>query len=230
MARMPRLVVPGYPHHVTQRGNRRMKTFFCDDDYRAYLALVADAKADACVSVWAYCLMPNHVHLVVVPEQEDSLARLFRYVHRRYSRRINFREKWRGHLWQERFHSFVMDEPYLMATVRYTELNPVRAGLCATPGDWPWSSARAHLGVWDDAVVSVRPMLERVADWRLYLSGSSSAVGVKDIRRCASTGRPGGDTAFIAHLEALTGRQLKKQKPGPKPGTKSTIPELYGVK
>jgi putative transposase len=116
MARMPRLVVPYYPHHVTQRGNRRMRTFFCDEDYLYYLSLLAEFKSDARVDIWAYWLMPNHVHLVVVPQQEDGLARLFRHVHRHYSRYINFREKWRGHLWQERFHSFVMDERYLLAT------------------------------------------------------------------------------------------------------------------
>jgi putative transposase len=99
MARMPRLVVPGYPHHVTQRGNRRMKTFFNAGDYQAYLDLVADVNGDVGVEVWAYCLMPNHVHLVLVPEYEDSLSRLFRVVHRDYTRRINFREHWKGHLW-----------------------------------------------------------------------------------------------------------------------------------
>jgi putative transposase len=216
MARMPRLVVPDYPHHVTQRGNRRMKTFFCREDYRAYLELLADAKAEAGVSVWAYCLMPNHVHLVVVPERTDSLARLFRGVHRDYTRRVNFRERWRGHLWQERFHSFVMDERYLLATVRYTELNPVRARLCVDPVDWPWSSARAHYSGRDDTVVSVQPMLERVMDWRRYLSEEPGESEADSIRRFSRTGRPAGDEWFVEQLEALTGRDLKKRKPGPK--------------
>jgi putative transposase len=217
MARMPRLVVPGYPHHITQRGNRRMKTFFNDDDYRAYLELLAEFRIDAGVSVWAYCLMPNHVHLVVVPEHKDSLARLFRVVHRHYSRRINFRENWKGHLWQERFHSFVMDEHYLLATVRYTELNPIRARLCSCPADWPWSSARAHLDARDDSVVSVRPMLQRVANWSDYLSVQDKGEERDRIRRHAGTGRPAGDEQFISRLEALTGSDLKRKKPGPKP-------------
>lgn len=130
MARMARLVVPGYPHHVTQRGNRRQKTFFSIDDYASYIKLLAAAKSKAGVEVWAYCLMPNHVHLVVVPKTESSLAALFSDAHRRYTRRINAREGWKGHLWQERFHSSVMDENYLLSTVRYVELNPVRARLC----------------------------------------------------------------------------------------------------
>ena len=220
MARMPRLVVPGYPHHVTQRGNRRMKTFFCREDYRAYLDLLAEAKAETGVAVWAYCLMPNHVHLVVVPERSDSLAQLFRHVHRRYSRRINFREQWRGHLWQERFHSFVMDELYLLATVRYTELNPVHAQLCVDPTDWPWSSARAHFAGRDDSVVSVQPMLERVANWGNYLLEEVRDGEVDSIRRCSRTGRPAGDEWFLEQLETLTGRELKRRKPGPKPSNK----------
>lgn len=109
MARMPRLVAPHYPHHVTQRGNRRMKTFFCATDYQCYLDLVARYKSEVGVEILAYCLMPNHVHFVVVPYEQDGLAQLFRKVHQEYTRYINFREGWRGHLWQERFHSFVMD-------------------------------------------------------------------------------------------------------------------------
>ena len=158
MPRMARLVVPGYPHHVTQRGNRRQKTFFHSQDYLAYLKLIANAKRKAQCDIWAYCLMPNHVHFVIVPGHESSLACLFKQAHRRYTRRINFREKWRGHLWQERFHSFVMDEPHLNATVRYVELNPVVAKLCSTPDEWRWSSVHAHLGSKDDEIVSVKPM------------------------------------------------------------------------
>jgi len=110
MARMPRLVVPNYPHHVTQRGNRRMKTFFSAADYNYYLELITKYKEEVGVEILAYCLIPNHVHFVAVPHETDGLAHLFREVHRYYSRYINFRENWKGHLWQERFHSFVMDE------------------------------------------------------------------------------------------------------------------------
>ena len=118
MARMPRIVVPGYPHHVTQRGNRRQQTFFCDDDYRYYIELLSANAQQASTEIWAYCLMPNHVHLVMVPSQEDGLRAALGETHRHYTRHINFRHKWRGHLWQERFHSFLMDENYLLATVR----------------------------------------------------------------------------------------------------------------
>lgn len=217
MARMPRLVVPGYPHHITQRGNRRMKTFFKNSDYQAYLDLVSEAKDDVGVEIWAYCLMPNHVHLVVVPEFQDSLSRLFRRVHQHYTRRINFRERWKGHLWQERFHSFVMDEPYLMATVRYTELNPVRAGLCRRPEDWYWSSARSHFSATDNGVVTVKPMLERVGNWSGYLAIEEAESELGAIRRHTGTGRPAGGEVFMEVLEALTGTSLKKGRPGSKP-------------
>lgn len=220
MARMPRLVVPGYPHHITQRGNRRMNTFFRESDYRLYLALLKQGAVKAGVAVWAYCLMPNHIHIVAVPERKDSLAKLFRFVHQRYTRLINSRENWAGHLWQERFHSFVMDEAYLLATVRYVELNPVRARLCMQAEDWSWSSARAHLMGRDDTVVSVGPMLQRIGNWREYLTESSREVELSDVRRCSSTGRPGGDEVFLSRLEFLTGRELRKRKPGPQPGDK----------
>ena len=144
MARLARLVIPGLPHHITQRGNRRQQTFFCDEDYAAYVELMADWCKERGVEIWAYCLMPNHVHLIAVPKSEDGLRRAIGKAHRRYTRRINFREKWRGCLWQGRFASFVMDEPYLLAATRYVELNPVRAGLTTDAADWPWSSAKAQ--------------------------------------------------------------------------------------
>lgn len=216
MARMPRLVVPGHPHHVTQRGVRRMRTFFCDDDYQMYIDLIAEGiKVSAC-SIWAYCLMPNHVHLVVVPEHKDSLAQLFRYAHLRYTRAINDQKECQGHLWQERFHSFVMDEHYLAATVRYVELNPVRAELCSIPEEWPWSSVHAHLARRDDKIVTVRPMLNRISDWPAYLSRSGKAGTEDSIRQHTGTGRPLGSNSFLDQLEATTGRALRKQKPGPR--------------
>jgi len=217
MARIARLVVPGYPHHVTQRGNRRQRTFFNTSDYEAYLDFILAAKQEAACDIWAYCLMPNHVHFVIVPELETSLALLFKEAHRRYTRRINFREKWRGHLWQERFHSSVMDERHLSATVRYVELNPVVAGLCAQPQDWRWSSVHAHLNMTSDTLVSTKPMQERYPNWVDYLERSQSDDTVHNIRRHTRTGRPLGSDHFIEELEVITNRSLKQRKPGPKP-------------
>ena len=216
MARMPRLVVPGYPHHVTQRGNRRQKTFFNSEDYQAYLELIAIAKSNAGCDIWAYCLMPNHVHFVIVPEYKESLALLFKEAHRCYTRRVNFREKWRGHLWQERFHSFVMDEPRLDATVKYVELNPVKAKMCKNPQDWRWSSVHAHLSAENDGLVSVRPMLEKFPNWAEYLEKTESENEMQRIQLHTRTGRPLGSDNFVEMLEALSGKSLKLGKPGPK--------------
>lgn len=216
MARMARLVVPRYPHHVTQRGNRRQPTFFCDADYDAYIGLLVKAKAVAGIDIWAYCLMPNHVHLVVVPNHADSLSLLFRDAHLRYTLRINRRQGWQGHLWQERFHSFVMDERHLLATVRYTELNPVRAGLCRRPEEWPWSSVHAHLRAANDHLVDVAPMLQRISDWRRYLDWPEPSAELETIRAHARNGRPAGDEIFLGTLEDMTGRSLRKKRPGPK--------------
>lgn len=216
MARMPRVVVPGVPHHVTQRGNRRQRTFFCDEDYRYYLDLMAEFTGAARTEVWAYCLMPNHVHLVMVPSTEDGLRASLGEAHRRYTRHINLRHGWRGHLWQERFHSFAMDEQYLGATVRYVELNPVKAGLCESARDWRWSSAGAHLDGEDDSLVSVRPMLDRVNDWSGHLSGGEPEFG-ELLARHTRTGRPLGSDTFIARLEAMSGVSLTPGRPGRKP-------------
>lgn len=116
------------------------------------------------VKVWAYCLMPNHVHLIVVPRSEDGLRKAIGEAHRRYTRHINFREKWRGHLWQGRFSSFPMDEAYLLTAARYVELNPVRARLVQNPSDYPWSSTQAHISRKNDILVKTSPLLTRVAD------------------------------------------------------------------
>jgi len=133
MPRIPRVIAPGIPHHITQRGNRRMQTFISNEDYSTYIDLMAEWCRKLRVEVWAYCLMPNHIHMIAVPETEDGLRRAIGEAHRRYTRGINFREGWRGHLWQGRFASFPMDETYLLATARYIELNPVRARLVPNP-------------------------------------------------------------------------------------------------
>ncbi len=216
MARIARVVLPDYPHHVTQRGNRRQRVFFSDEDYQTYLALMASACRMAWTEVWAYCLMPNHVHLILVPSHGDGLRAALGEAHRRYTRRINFREGWRGHLWQERFHSFAMDETHLLAAVRYVELNPVRAGLVQRAEDWPWSSVSAHLAGADDALVRVAPMLQRVVRWRSYLETDESTKKTDAIRLHTRTGRPLGGESFIGVAERIAGRVVRARRPGRK--------------
>jgi putative transposase len=217
MARLARVVVEGLPHHVTQRGNRRQRVFFDETDYAAYRALLAEGCAAAGVEVWAYCLMPNHVHLILVPGEAGALRAALAEAHRRYSRRINFREGWRGYLWQGRFASAPMDEDHLLAAARYVELNPVRARLCAEAADWPWSSARAHLAGKDDGVARVSPLLERVGPWAEFLSQGLGAERHSAIQAAERTGRPLGGADFVAALERRLARPLSRRKPGPKP-------------
>ena len=216
MARLARVVAPDRPHHITQRGNRRMETFFCAQDYVAYRSLMATWCRHWSVEVWAYCLMPNHVHLIVVPQSEEALSHAIGEAHRRYTRRVNFREGWRGHLWQGRFSSFVMDEIHLRMAMRYVELNPVKAGLVERPGDWPWSSAAAHLTGQDDALVRIEPMYSEIGDWEAYLALDIDEEEAVAMRRHARTGRPLGNDAFILKLETALARQLHPKKRGPK--------------
>ena len=188
MARIARVVAPGYPHHVTQRGNRRQRTFFTPADYRAYLELMAEWCGRSGVAIWAYCLMPNHVHLIAVPDAEDGLRRALGEAHRRYTRRVNFRQGWRGHLWQGRFASFVMDEAYLLACARYVERNPVRAGLCRRPQEYRWSSAAAHVAGQDDVLVAAAPLLKLEPRWARHLTADPDAETVRQLRRHEATG------------------------------------------
>src|ERR671931_353341 len=216
MARIARVIAPGLPHHVTQRGNRRQQTFFDDEDYQAYLALMAEWCGKLHVQIWAYCLMPNHVHLIAVPESEEGLARAIGEAHRRYTRRINFREGWRGHLWQERFASFPMDERYLLAAARYVEMNPVAAGMVSNPGEYRWSSASPHLSGNDDQLVTVKPLLEMVSDWRGFLS-LTDEEDLTLLKKHERSGRPLGEVSFVERLEADLERLLRPAKRGPKP-------------
>ena len=216
MARIARVVAPDMPHHVTQRGNRRLETFFCDGDYEVYRKLMAEWCGRWEVVIWAYCLMPNHVHLIAVPQSEEGLCHGIGEAHRRYTRHINFREEWRGHLWQGRFASFVMDEDHLLKAMRYVELNPVKAGLVEKPGDYPWSSARAHLEGEDDILVQVQPMLEQIGDWKGYLALDIEEEEAAMMRRHERTGRPLGSEGFVKRLEKQLDRVLLPQRRGPK--------------
>jgi putative transposase len=217
MARLPRIVVPGYPHHVTQRGNRRQKTFFKDTDYRVYIRLMGEWCSKCSVQIWAYCLMPNHVHLIAVPEDEFGLARAIGEAHRRYTRHINFREGWRGYLWQGRFASYVLDQHYLIAAARYVELNPVRAGIVRSPEDYLWSSAKAHLAGAGDGLVQAAPLLNIIQDWDRLLASRTPNREQDRIKKHSNTGRPLGDDRFLETVEKLTGREIRPRKPGPKP-------------
>ena len=157
-----------------------MQTFFCDEDYQEYLALLEHWCGEFDVCIWAYCLMPNHVHLILVPSTADSLRRAVAEVHRRYTRMINFREGWRGCLWQGRFASFVMSEAHLMGAVRYVERNPVKADLVERAEDWCWSSAAAHCRACDGGDMTEMPPVTSEAE-------SEEGSGVKHSGSCPQT-------------------------------------------
>lgn len=226
MARLARLIISGIPYHVTQRGNRRQQTFFEDSDFELYRDLLAEAAKRAGAEVWAYCLMPNHVHLIVVPSDEDGLRRTFADAHRRYTGFINARHRWTGHLWQGRYGAVAMDEAHLVHAARYVALNPVRARLCDRAEQWQWSSARAHLAKKDDRLVTVAPLLERIGDFASFLGSSEDQQATRALRMAETTGRPVGGAEWVDQIERTTGRQLAPRKPGPKPRTRQELSVL----
>ncbi len=218
MARIARFAVAGLPHHVTQRGNRREPVFFGDDDYELYRDLLAGQCRRQGVACWAYCLLPNHVHLILVPDREEALGRALGETHRRYSSGVNARLRVTGHLFQSRFGSVVMDEDHLMAAARYVALNPVRAGLAARAEDWRWSSARAHLEGRDDGLVSVAPLAERCGGhFADLLDAPTSAGALSELRAAETIGRPLGSAAFLDFVAGATGRDPRPKRRGPKP-------------
>ena len=215
MARLSRVVASGYPHHVTQRGVRSIPIFHTDSDRRAYLDFIAEELNRFSVEVLAWCLLTNHTHLIVVPKDSAVLARAIGEAHRRYTRMKNFSDGVRGYLFQGRFGSCVLDERHLLAAARYVELNPVNAGIVRLAGDYPWSSARFHLGVASrDALVRDKSLLGLIEDWAEYLKGNDEPTIQTTLLRGIRTGRPAGSKQFVEMIERLTGRDLLIQKAG----------------
>ncbi|HLW93147.1 MAG TPA: transposase [Roseiarcus sp.] len=225
MARIARFVAPGLPHHVTQRGNRRQTVFFSDADYELYRDLLASQCRKHGVAVWSYCLMPNHVHLILVPTRAEAMGRALGEAHRRYSAAINARLRVTGHLFQARYGSAAMDEDHLMAAARYVALNPVRARLVGRAQDWRWSSVRAHLSGGDDGLVSVAPLLERCGGrFSDLIETAAPADLVAALRAAETIGRPLGAPIFLDRLAKLVGRDPRPRKRGPMSGeTKPTV-------
>ena len=225
MARLARAVFPGHPHHVTQRGNGRAQTFFCDEDYVLYRDLLGEHCAAANVEIWSWVLMPNHVHLILVPGDDDGLRRALSVVHRRYAGHIHARLKRTGHFWQGRFGCVAMDEEHLGAALRYVALNPVRAGLAERATDWPWSSIHAHLGPLDDGITNRDPVLSRYPDFAALLAAAEDEELSARLRKAERIGRPIGDTAFLDRLERDSGRVLRPAKRGRKVANVTVIPK-----
>jgi REP-associated tyrosine transposase len=222
MPRIARLVYPNVPHHVTQRGNRRGTVFFTDGDRATYLHWLKDYTGKHAIDVLAYCLMTNHVHLVVVPATPHALHRALRPLHTRYAQRINRIRGWKGHLWQGRYFASPLDGPWTWSAIRYVECNPVRAGMIGKAESYPWSSAAAHCGLRSDPLLTANSLWQRqlaaVSDWSNWLAGEDDRQTVDQLRRHASKGLPCGSPSFVEMLEKATGRKLKCRPQGRQKG------------
>ena len=219
MSRIARIVVPGIPHHVTQRGNF-CQDVFPDDKYRRrYLELLSSAADEHGIAIWAWCLMINHVHLVAVPGTEGSLARGMEAVHGQYARELNRHFARTGHLWQARYYSAPLDDEHLIAAVRYVELNPVRAGIVANAWDYPWSSARARLGLPGSFTA---PHLQRlpscldsqIRDWRAFLARETASDLDAAIRNATRMGLPAATGIARQRISEHVGRTIEPRPRG----------------
>jgi putative transposase len=211
---MARVVAVGAPHHVTQRGNNRQQVFYSDSQRRSYLALLAEHAARHQLRILGYCLMPNHVHAVVVPERGDSMARGFGRAHNAYSRYFNSVRRRSGHLWQNRFYSAPLGREHLARALRYVDMNPVRARLVESAGDYPWSSARAHASGRDPWGLLDQDLWREVcplADWEGVLHGGWAADHgwAEELRAATDSGKPLADQDFVRQLEEEVGSELR---------------------
>jgi putative transposase len=213
LPRRARIVAAGFPHHVTHRGHDKGKTFFGDHDYADYLTILGQEGRRAGVEVWAYCLMPNHVHLILVPKDENGLAKAVGETSRRHAYAVNRREGKQGRLWQSRFYSVALDERHLVEAVRYVLLNPVRAKLTKSPGQWKWCSLEAHERG-SDPLVTTAPLRSRIASFEKFLSAGLARDAAKKVRAATKNGRPLGDDKFVGHLSHLLGRDVATRPRG----------------
>ena len=213
MPRMARVTIPGVTHHVTQRGNNRQTVFLTGGDRRLYLELLGEEAPRRGLSILAYCLMDTHVHLIVVPERADSLARGLGRTHFRYAQAFNRRHRRSGHLWQNRFFSCLLEGDHFWRALRYVERNPVQARLSRRAWTYPWSSAAAHCGLSKvgDGVLDLTAWaaLARRRDWKVELTWREAQEEMETLRRHTQTGRPLMSERHLNMLERRVGRRLR---------------------
>jgi putative transposase len=216
VARLARVEVLETPHHVTQRGNARREVFETDSDRLVYLSLLRQHAELQKLGLLGYCLMPNHVHLIVVPHRDDALRTALRNVHGRYAAYLNARQATSGHVWQGRYYSCPMDEAHLWTALRYAERNPVRAGMVGDPLEYRWSSARVHAGGGSDGMIEIADWAARWTsrEWCGYLEATGTEREYEAIRRSTHSGRPLGPVSFIEQLELTLARPLTDRKRG----------------
>lgn len=226
MARLPRLSVPGYPHHVIQRGNNRQSIFLCDADRRRMLDLLEENARQFEVAIHAYVLMDNHFHLLLTPQTDAGLSRMMQAVGRRYVRYFNDEHGRSGTLWEGRYKSTLIEtDRYLLACMVYIDLNPVRAGLVAQARDYPWSSHGHYAGLHADRMVTPHPLywelgntpFAREAAYAGMVQDGLSAPQQQALTESALRGWVLGGPGFLAELQKKTDRRLSKASPGRPP-------------
>lgn len=223
MARLPRLIVPQQAHHIVQRGNDRQSIFRDPDDFTAFLAWLRDAAKQSNVALHAYVLMPNHLHLLATPAEQDGLARMMQWVGRHYVQYFNRKYDRVGTLFQGRYKTTVIDsERYFLTCSRYIELNPARAALVANPPDYPWSSLEHHLGTKFDPLITDHPLywamgntpFEREAAYKALIEQGLTAEELKLMREATLKGWALGSDQFKLALEKKTSRRVLPAKRG----------------
>jgi putative transposase len=214
--RLARIAAVNIPYHVTQRGNARQFVLTADSECLVYLQLLRQYVELYELSLLGYCLMSNHVHLIVVPRNPEALRVALKQTHGRYASYWNAAHRSSGHVWQGRFYSCPLDEDHLWMAMRYAEFNPVRAGLVSKAEQWRWSSAAAHCGGGKDPTLEMAKGEKRwpANSWREYLERGESDAEIAAIRKCTHTGRPLGAAGFVRELEQATLRCLVPQKGG----------------
>jgi len=217
MPRVARQVFPNLPHHITQRGNRRDDVFFCDNDKQLYLDWLIEYCLKYKVTLLSYCLMDNHVHLVLVPETADGLQKVLKPLHMRYAQYINKQQGWTGHLWQGRFFSSALDEQHTYSAIRYVERNPIEAKMVEQAEDYKWSSAAHHCGFVENKALSHKAnklIAVTQDDWSEWLTKKDSKAMTELLERNTEKGLPCGNDSFIAKLEQLAKRSLRYRPQG----------------
>ena len=208
MARLARSIFVGYPHHLVQRGSYDQPVFGDETDYRRYLDWLSVYASRYGVHIWAYCLMPNHIHLICVPQTDGALARAFNTLHMRYAQYFNNKRGISGHLWRARFMSCALDDRSVYEEIRFIENDPVRAGLVGRSEDYPWSSARQHVMGEAGPVIANCFLCGEIKDWRAYLTDGPNETVLSRTWQSLKTGRPSGNLDFVRQLETVLGRRL----------------------
>ena len=223
MARLPRLTLPGLPHHIIQRGNNRQLIVAITADYQTLLDLLAENAAKFKVAVHAYVLMGNHFHLLATPETADALPQMMQAVGRRYVRYFNDRQQRSGTLWEGRYRStLIQTERYLLACMAYIDLNPVRAEMVADPKDYPWSSHAHYIGLRVDKLVTPHPLVWQIGNTPFarevqYAELVRAGLSVEqqgELTASVLSGWALGDKDFVADLQKRTSRRVLKARAG----------------